>query len=300
MMTPVLVLHGIWNRKAGARRDAAAAAIAAKLQPRLADGYRDGSLKHLTPPRLAAAYYADLLDRGAQGAYGIDILSTQERDLLGRWLVELGLPGETAQGLLTMPLRQALDWLALRSGRSAEALARLMTAVLSEVYVYLTRPSVRRRVREVVAEALDRHRPQVVVAHSLGSVIGYETLHATGAEVDLLLTLGSPLGLPGTVFEALDPEPTNGKGARPPGVRRWVNIADPGDVVAVPKRLGDRFPVDLHDEAYLGAADPHTLSGYLSCGLVAAAIAPYVPDLPGGGVQENHIGVSTRNPEPFE
>jgi hypothetical protein len=33
--------------------------------------------------------------------------------------------------------------------------------------------------------------------------------------------------------------------------------------------------VHLHDEAYLGRVDFHTLGGYLGCGLTAAAIAPY-------------------------
>ncbi|MCY1139191.1 hypothetical protein OWR29_14425 [Actinoplanes sp. Pm04-4] len=44
----------------------------------------------------------------------------------------------------------------------------------------------------------------------------------------------------------------------------------------MPKRLGDRFDVDHHDEAYLGLVDFHRFDGYLSSGLMAAAVAPYV------------------------
>src|SRR5690349_2321023 len=100
MTAPVLVLHGIWNRQRGVGREETAAAIAAKLQPRLAKGYRAAGLAHMTPPPLAAVYYADLLDRGAQAVGDIDSLSPAERELLWRWLLELGVPTDTAQGAI--------------------------------------------------------------------------------------------------------------------------------------------------------------------------------------------------------
>jgi len=274
---PILALHGISNLRSDQTRQHAAAVLARSWQPRLAAGYRAAGLSHIAPPELVAAYYADLLNPMSQGeGTTLDHLTPDERRLMWRWLVELGVPSETAQGPITVPLRQGFDWLARQRGIGAEMLARVMTAVLREVYVYLTRPALRQRVRDVVAAAIDEYQPSVIVAHSLGSVIGYETLHATRANVDLLVTLGSPLALPGAVFQGLDPEPIDGRGERPPGVRRWVNIADPGDLVAIPKRLGDRFPVDLHAEAYLGAVDFHTLGGYLACGVTATAIFPYV------------------------
>jgi hypothetical protein len=273
---PILAVHGIWNLRPEMTPQQAAEQLARSWQPRLAAGYRAAGLSHMEPPDLVAAYYAHLLEQTAQGADDMLGLSLDEQRLMWRWMCELGVPAETAQGPITAPLRQGLDWLARRTGRGPDVLARVMTAVLREVYIYLTRPALRQRVREVVATAIDEHRPRVVLAHSLGSVVAYESLHATAAEVDLLVTLGSPLGLPGAVFEALDPEPVDGRGERPPGVHRWVNIADPGDVVAIPKRLGDCFPVDLHEEAYLGKVDFHTFGGYLACGLTAAAIVPYV------------------------
>nr|BFE56574.1 hypothetical protein GCM10020063_011000 [Dactylosporangium thailandense] len=272
----VLTVHGISNLRGALSPPEAATAMAGELRPRLAEGYRAAGLGHVPVPELAAAYYAHLLDQGAQSAgVPLEALEPPERAMLWQWLRELGAPAEVAQGPATAPLREAMDWLARRRSVGPQALARVMTAVLREVYVYLTRPAVRARVRQAVAGAIEQHRPRVLVAHSLGTVVAYETLHATGAEVDLLITLGSPLGLPGAIFEALEPEPADGRGGRPPGVGRWVNIADPGDLVAVPKRLGDRFPVDQHEEAYLGVVDFHTLGGYLACGLTAAAIMPY-------------------------
>jgi hypothetical protein len=41
-------------------------------------------------------------------------------------------------------------------------------------------------------------------------------------------------------------------------------------------RLGDRFPVDRHDEVPIGRVDFHTLGSYLSSGLTAAAIARFL------------------------
>ncbi|WP_446046051.1 hypothetical protein [Streptomyces olivaceus] len=54
-----------------------------------------------------------------------------------------------------------------------------------------------------------------------------------------------------------------------------MNIADPGDLIATPQRLGDRFPVDVHQEAHIGVLNFHTMGGYLSSGLVASALSPY-------------------------
>ncbi|MFG1993885.1 hypothetical protein ACGFJ7_28300 [Actinoplanes sp. NPDC048988] len=275
MSSPVVAVHGIWNRRRAAP-EAAAAALASKWSLSLAAGYRAAGLT-TAPPSVAGTYYAHLLNDGAQGAVpDLDRLTPDEQRWAWSWIEALGAPDEAAQGPVTYPLRQGLDWVARRHRRSAEIVGRLMSAFLREVYVYMTRPGVRERCRDIVMEAIVGSGARIVVAHSLGSVVTYEALCANpGHDVDLLVTVGSPLALPGVVFEGLVPEPRDGRGARPAGVARWVNIADPGDLVAVPARLGDRFPVDRHDEAHLGAVDFHTLDGYLSCGLTAAAIAPY-------------------------
>jgi hypothetical protein len=275
-MAPILAVHGIWNRIDGMSPDEAARTLAGKWQPALAAGYTAAGLDG-PPPGIVAAYYADLLATHAQG--GLDDLGTlspAEQRWAWAWMKDLGVPEETSQGYGTVALRQGLDWLARRRGAGAAVIARIMTAFLREVFAYMTRPALRGRARARVIEAVQTHRPRVVVAHSLGSVVAYEALHARpDLGVDLLVTVGSPLGLPEAVFDGLEPEPRDGRGARPPGVGRWVNIADPGDLVAVPARLGDRFPVDLHEEAHIGVLDFHTMAGYLGCGLTAAAVQPY-------------------------
>ena len=277
MTAPILAVHGIWNLQSDLTPAAAADKLAARWTASLADGYRDAGLDRPAPP-LAAAYYAHLLDDEAQGDSDLDYLSPQQQAWAEAWMAAAGLPVDQMQGPGTFPLRPGLDWLAGRWRGGSKAIGRQMAAFLTEVYAYMTRPTVREECRQIVADALDRSGARIVVAHSLGSVVAYEALHAfPDREVDLLVTLGSPLGLPGVIFEGLVPGPAGGQGARPPGVRRWVNIADQGDLVALPRRLGDRFPVDHHDETSIAAADFHTLGNYLACGLTAAAIDPYVP-----------------------
>lgn len=80
----------------------------------------------------------------------------------------LRVPEETSQGYGAVALRQGLDWLARRRRPGAAVMARIMTAFLREVFAYMTRPALRGRVRARVTEALEAHRPRVVVAHSLG------------------------------------------------------------------------------------------------------------------------------------
>ncbi|WP_020124921.1 hypothetical protein [Streptomyces canus] len=277
----VVMVHGVQNWRPGVPAPEATAELAAEWSPCLAEGYRAAGLGHIPAPHVQPAYYAHLLndDEIQSVPTGIEELSAPEAALLISWLQAAGLPAEPPEGQAwgTMPVRQALDWFARRQGISADLLARIAIALMPEVYVYLTSPARRAAARKAVAETVRASGATVVVAHSLGSVVAYEALHAFALpQVELLVTLGSPLGLPGGVFDALDPAPSGGRGMRPPSLDRWVNIADPGDLVAVPRRLGDRFDVDSHHEYHIGALDFHTMSSYLRCGLVAGAVAPHL------------------------
>lgn len=78
---------------------------------------------------------------------------------------------------------------------------------------------------------------RIVLAHSLGTVVAYEAIHHLGLELDLLVTTGSPLGLDRIIYSELQPS-----AAFPPGVHRWVNVADPDDFIAADPSLADRFP----------------------------------------------------------
>jgi hypothetical protein len=74
----------------------------------------------------------------------------------------------------------------------------------------------------------------IVVAHSMGGNISYDILtsFAPGIEVDLLLTVGSQVGLfeELKLFKVSDRNiKTPVKVRRPPNVKRWINVIDPSD-----------------------------------------------------------------------
>ncbi|MFE1907958.1 hypothetical protein ACFW96_30455 [Streptomyces gardneri] len=289
-MSPIVLVHGIFNYIPGIDSEAAAAQLAATYRPCLAEGL--GRLSVPTP-EVAMAYYADLLQpdspRWAQAvarAPGFESLRTeQQRADAAQWLVAAGfVEPENPMGEATRFLR---DWLTQlvdeRGGRLSRAARRLVVdrverAIVShvhEVEAYTSQPDRRALVRARVADLVRREAPAVVIAHSLGSYITYEALHAyPDLEVELLVTVGSPLRVP-SLLRRLDPPLRSGRGARPAGVQEWVNIADVGDPVAVPPKLGEVFPVDS-DETCDNGFDAHGLGGYLSNDLLAGIIAPHL------------------------
>lgn len=132
--------------------------------------------------------------------------------------------------------------------------------------------------REFKADILERFAAQmssqtrVLIGHSLGSVVAYEGLCAHPEwKVDAFITLGSPLGISNVVFDALTPKPVNGRGQWP-GVRRWTNIADAGDIVALRKELAPLFgPVE--DRIVYNGWHSHDVTRYLSARETGSAIA---------------------------
>ncbi|MGA5701133.1 serine peptidase [Peterkaempfera bronchialis] len=236
---------------------------------------------------VAMAYYAPHLTRrqAAQGDDGDDgdddWQDPLEARLYADWLAELGAPAAVAQGALTLPLRHTAGWVAEKFSLNGRLTRLFVRVFFREVAAYLRTPDgpARANAREEVASRIRDHRPTVVVAHSLGTVVTYEALHAhPELKVELLITLGSPLALPGAVFERLLPGPLADRGTRPPNVARWVNIADPGDPVAIPPLLArafDGIALDLTDTIHSGFGF-HYARNYLRCPGVAATLAPYL------------------------
>lgn len=83
--------------------------------------------------------------------------------------------------------------------------------------------------------------PFIVIGHSQGSMVTYQALMELGknVEVDLYITLGSPLALPQVTGEL---KKWHGKRLPiPPGVKRWVNVARDGDIVCSDQTLADEY-----------------------------------------------------------
>ncbi|MFJ6756025.1 hypothetical protein ACIQNK_13520 [Streptomyces sp. NPDC091273] len=262
-MTRVLGIHGVRNYKAADRT------------PHLGSArLRAEWLAAIGPAApgldLETAYYADLLRSERQSADPAD----DELALVEQWAMVWGIDPSGVQGRATGWLRWICGQVAERTRQNPAVVEKSVKLFFPEVARYFA--AGRDPVRERVRSALVRHRPDVVVAHSLGSVVAYEALHDLAGELDvrLLLTLGSPLALPNAVFHRLDPGPLEGRGARPPGVRQWVDIADVGDFVAVPKgELARVFEgVEGRPEISIAPLWPHSVLDYLKHPAVAEAI----------------------------
>jgi hypothetical protein len=233
------------------------------------------------------AYYAPQLHSGptAHGGDPEELEDPLARELMQEWLDALAAPAAVTQGALTLPLRYAASWVAEKFSLDGQMTQLFIRVFFREVATYLRGDDdpVRLAAREEVANQIARYRPRIVIAHSLGTVVTYEALHAhPQLKVELLLTLGSPLALPRAVFDRLLPRPANGPagrhGARPEAIERWVNLADPGDPVAIPPHLARAFngiALDLTDTVHAGFGF-HNAKNYLSCAATAATLGPYL------------------------
>lgn len=107
---------------------------------------------------------------------------------------------------------------------------------LRDVFLYVNRSRVRTEIDGLVGVGLS-DQPTIVVGHSLGTVVAYSVLKGRQAQVPLLVTIGSPLG----IRAVRDPfQPVR----RPAGVGQWINAYDPRDVVALVPLDARNFPVE--------------------------------------------------------
>ncbi|MFF0430803.1 alpha/beta hydrolase [Streptomyces sp. NPDC004327] len=273
-MKPRLVfVHGIGGpRDPAAERDEWLRAVAAGAGP-AGHSAHVSALTGGWAADARFAYYGDLFrTAGAQGGAATGPQADEDDDLLAALLLEavderladhaadlpaaetaalrharsrLAPPGG-AQGagaparrvvnavtsLLAVPgLRAVGGWLS----------ARTTAGMLGQVARYLNRAesdgttTLDRRIRTRVADCLDPDGPNIVVAHSLGTVVALETLHEHPADIALFVTLGSPLGIRGAVHPRVRPHPL----ATPATVGRWLNFWDRDDLVAARPVLED-------------------------------------------------------------
>lgn len=239
--------------------------------------------------QLHACYYSDLLTSSHVSQGGdLEKLTNTERRMLIAWLTALGLPEAAPQGWTLAPVRQLMSWLARHVHQSRdESTIRVLTEFavrfVREVSTYIDDPDCRRAVRERLTTALKHHKPDILIAHSLGSVVAYETLWCNHAiQLPLLVTVGSPLGLPAGVFDRLEPAPmpdsldlSTKKGHRSPNVKQWTNIADIGDLVAIPNGLSRYFHgIDKDRQINIGIVGWHKFELYLAHRSMADALRP--------------------------
>lgn len=143
---------------------------------------------------------------------------------------------------------------------------RFVKRSLAQVTRYLNDDAIRQPARQAVVDMIGPET-QIVIGHSLGSVIAYEVVAKLQRPLPLFLTIGSPLGLQTIVYQKLESQPP----AFPPNVRRWVNVSDRDDFIAAEPDLSKMFSHGIPPEAIFeststvdNGAEPHNAGFYLT------------------------------------
>jgi len=154
----------------------------------------------------------------------------------------------------------------------------LLGVNLADLAEYYRDEQLRGDIRLRLSGLLDQHKRKriLLIAHSMGSIVAYDVLRMSErnseVEVDHLITMGSPLGLP-LVSQKIRLE--FGATQTPANVRRWTNLADPDDKVALDCNLRDEYKpsingVQVQDVLvhngyvnHLGRQNQHKSYGYL-------------------------------------
>lgn len=215
--------------------------------------------------------------------------TADDAELLRAWWQEAAstdpaVLGPDARTLLRTPspVQAALNALS-GSAFFAGVTDRMLLGDAAQVRRYLAEPGTRAAARErVAAQVTDA--TEVLVAHSLGSVVAYEALceHPEWG-VRALVTLGSPLGIANLIFERLQPEPQpkgtgDPRGSWPGSIADWTNIADRGDVVALVKELAPLFGARVRDLPVHNGSKAHAVEPYLTAQETGTAILAGLSD----------------------
>jgi len=157
--------------------------------------------------------------------------------------------------------------------------------------------STRALLRAPLAAAARQGRPTLLIGHSMGSVIAFDTLwqlsHESGGpfHLDTLLTLGSPLGQ-NLIRRQLLGHDQQGSDRYPGNIRRWINISAVGDMTAFEPKIAGHFSAmkrlglvdSIEDHAtynyfrhhgHGGHLNVHSEYGYLMNELTAGIVAKW-------------------------
>jgi hypothetical protein len=303
-LSTILLVHGI------AQEHRSADDLEAEWLPALAGGLRlagypdlaDRIWRDRAPCDLEArmAFYGDCFRQpGRMGGADVQLTSEQAalaEDLARAWLeraaADASSPRERAEA--ASELARVCEQPGQAQGSGAvqrnviAALARVrwfapfgmalaerfVWRALAQVTSYLTDETVRARAISQVERLLSSDT-RVLIGHSLGSVVAYETAHRMQRPLPLLITLGSPLGLRRIVYERLRPQPP----CFPASVARWINVADRDDFIAAAPDLSAQFSAGRPAGAVFesgwtvdNGAKPHLATFYLTSRQVAEPV----------------------------
>ncbi|MDH3707584.1 MAG: hypothetical protein OES57_16065 [Acidimicrobiia bacterium] len=242
-MSRLVLIHGAFNELWGPNE------LKARWLPAVQDGlWRNDAT--IDPDDVSVCFYGDLfrLDR-----------STLDED---QWKQSRAGAEDM---LASFGGNDALGMLSQAAGKAAYDRTIDMVAFMA------SDPSLTERVQQRLLDAVTDDT-RVVVGHSLGSVISYETLsQRPELPVHTLITLGSPLG--SGYFVHGDPP-----GPWPGSVQRWVNVCAHGDHIAYPSKVGAYFGDRVEEVVIDNGHRGHDPEPYLNARLTGAAIAEALAD----------------------
>jgi pimeloyl-ACP methyl ester carboxylesterase len=239
------MVHGAGNSLWGP------ASIRARWYPALADGLAWHGIA-VAEAEVEVAFYGDLFRKDPERNYdpSLDVreMLTKVSGLMNSHDHDVDL-----DELVKMLSEQHLDRLLAQAG------------------AYLENDDLRRQAQARL-EAVVGPETEVVIAHSLGTIVSYETLcrHAEW-NVNGLVTMGSPLGGQ-MILELLDPVPEDGRGRFPAGVNRWINIRN-GDDPACIRPLSEVFDGPIIERLVDNGHRVHDPEPYLNSRTTGRAVA---------------------------
>jgi hypothetical protein len=103
----------------------------------------------------------------------------------------------------------------------------------------------RAKVAEAINQAWANKQRVLLIGHSFGSVIAYDTLWelsraGTREHVDMFLTMGSPLTM-SYIRQHLQGAQLGGRERYPACIRRWINLTAIGEVTSLDRKLSHCF-----------------------------------------------------------
>jgi hypothetical protein len=264
-----VLVHGIGQQYKGPE------SLRAEWHPALNDGIVIAGGTAVADEDVGVAFYGDLFRPVGRGLGEPDLDATDvtdpfDEELLMNWWAaaasaDPAVPGTGVSTRVRTPYlaQRALGALS-HSCFFAGIAERALILNLRQVRRYFTESALRQSIADRVSQCITA-RTRLVVGHSLGSVAAYEALTAhPERDINTFITLGSPLGIRGLIFDRLLPAPRSGRGFWPGQIRTWVNIADRGDIVAAQKLLSPLFGDKVIDIAVHNGSHAHDVRPYLA------------------------------------
>ena len=285
-MPRVIAIHGIGHQYSGE------SSMASIWYPALSDGLRRAS-SALPEKDFGCAFYGHIFRKPEQllssqplspPLHALDLDHPFDADfLLSLWIeasrIDDSVLPPNSDTLVAAPnlVQRALRALT-QSSFFCDISERLFINSLVQVRLYMTDPQIRQSVRLQLERAISE-QTGVIIAHSLGAVVAYETLAAHPEWNPMtFVTLGAPLGIRNLIFDRLEPPPlpddSSGQllGRWPGSVGHWINISDRSDIIALVKDLRPGFGPHIDNYVVDNGVKPHDAIRYLTTEVLGRAV----------------------------